>query len=184
MAAHPILNYKLPTGKAEALYVCAMRVTPEGVFRGIEIGKGAVSPELEKILAFSGEKWGNYLVTLGYQGYFEIDFVAGTDKKVYPIEANLRRTGGTHVFETTKKLLGETWKDHYIVAKNIHPGIKTKNYSEVKKIAGKLFYDKTSQEGVIVTVTTFMPEGKIGYMVIGPTKERTLEIETEFVSMC
>jgi len=56
----PNIELRTINGKAEALYVCAMRVTPEGVFQGIEIGKGVVPEKLEKLLNFSGEKWGNY----------------------------------------------------------------------------------------------------------------------------
>ncbi len=183
----PNVEMRIKNGKPELLYTCSMRVTLEGIFRGIEIGKEVMATKLAAILTKTGMKLGNYLAQKGYQGYFEIDFVAGIDGKIYPIEANLRRTGGTHVFEATQKLLGKNWAENYIVAKNIHDVAKLlgKNYEDIKQTVKHLLFPiKGKKEGVIFTSMGYLPYGKIGYLVIGKNKKSTFEIESKFLKLC
>lgn len=177
----PNVELKIEDGKVIPSYVCSMRVTPEGVFQGIEIGNGAVSEKPANELLSAGRLWGEYLAKRGYNGYFEIDFVAGIDKKIYPIEANLRRTGGTHVYETALRLLGKQWSDNYIVARNIF-ATKFRNYGELKQATKNLFYK--NGEGLIITVANYLVKNKLGYIVIGKTQKRALEIEKKFHESC
>lgn len=169
------------------LYVCGMRITDKGVFLGVEMGKEAMPDFMKKTLSISGHIFGNALLHHGYKGYFEIDFIYGKGNKIVPIEANLRRTGGTHVYDLCKRLLGSDFlKKYYIVAANMLKMNKfeTQSYLLIKdKLKDYLFPRNNKKEGVIITNTTYLEKGFLGYVVISGNKKRTLKIERNLINM-
>lgn len=173
-----------PGGGVKVLYPCGMRVTPEGNFKGVEIGKGAVQKEAAETLIKSGTQLGEYLQKMGYQGYFEIDYIPRSLRQICPVEANIRRTGGTHVHELAERLLGEDYlENYYVVANNLYdaPKFKGKSYLELKEaIKDLLFPIEGEQEGVILTIVNLLKKGQLGYVVVGENKEGVAQIETEF----
>ena len=183
----PNIELKIIDDKVTSLYVCGMRISSDGVFKGVEMGKNAVSSFLTKQLLKHGKIFGNYLKQKGYRGYFEIDFVFGKNGKLYPIEANLRRTGGTHVFELGRRLLGKNFlKHYYIVANNIAhaPRLKNKSYDSVKKILKDYLYPiKGKKEGIIITIINYLNKGNIGYVVVGNNSRRVKQIERDFLRL-
>jgi hypothetical protein len=184
---NPSVEFQVTDNKVIPLYVCGMRVTAEGVFRGVEIGKGAVPSSLVKSLFNQGRLWAKFLQKVGYRGFFDIDWVYDKKGKVYPIESNIRRTGGTHVYELAKRLLGKDYqKNYYIVANNIMNTARfaKKSYSFIKKELSSLLYPKNDKkEGVILTDITYLVKGNLGYVVIGKNKKRVAEIEESFLKL-
>jgi hypothetical protein len=94
-------------GRVELLFFCGMRINEHGVFQGVEI-KDDVLPRriknaFDRIGKFIGKLYGKY----GYRGYFDIDFLAGADGKLYLTESNIRRTGGTYSYYASKRLFGK-----------------------------------------------------------------------------
>src|SRR3989344_4258143 len=158
----PNIELKIAGGEVTPLYVCSMRVTAEGVFQGVEFGKDAVSDNLTQVLISAGEKYGQALLDYGYNGFFEIDFVQGLDSKTYPIESNLRRTGGTHAFELAGKLI---WPDF----------LKTQLSDLCYPLNGKKI-------GLILTIISPLSFGRLGYVVIGTDRKEALDIEKQFLS--
>jgi hypothetical protein len=159
-----------------------MRVSDKGVFMGIEFGKGAVSSKISKHLRKAGKRFGELLKICGYNGHFEIDFVyGGSDNRLYPIEANLRRTGGTHAFEFIKRLLGARFSEcYYIVSVNkvTAPKLTNKDYLQSKKLISDIYYPiEGKNEGVILSTVNYLKKGKIGYIVVGTDKKRVYQIE-------
>jgi hypothetical protein len=74
---------------AQQLFYGGMRVV-NGVFAGMELGIGVkLPPDIFRIW----EWLGSHYHSLGYRGYFDIDFVAGKDGAMYICESNTRRTG-------------------------------------------------------------------------------------------
>jgi hypothetical protein len=184
---NPSVEFQVTDNKDIPLYVCGMRVTPEGVFRGVEIGKGAVPPEMVRSLFTQGKLWAKFLQKVGYRGFFDIDWVYDKKGKTYPIESNIRRTGGTHVYELAKKLLGKNYqKNYYIVANNIMstPRFTGKDYQFIKKSLAHLLYPiNGKKEGVVLTDITYLIKGNLGYVVIGKDKKRVAEIEENFLKL-
>jgi len=183
---NPNIELMIPQdGRVKVLYPCGMWVTPEGNFRGIEFGKGAVQKEAAEILTKSGRHLGEYLEKMGYRGYFEIDYIPRSINEIYPIEANLRRTGGTHAYELALRLLGKDFTEHYYVTTNNlydTPGFKGKSYLELKGTLRELLYPiKGQKEGVILTIINLLQKGQLGYVVVGESKERVAQIEKEFL---
>lgn len=183
----PNIELTIKNGKLKPLYVCGMRMTKEGVFKGVEIGKGAVPAKLTKDLIKHGVKFGKYLKKFAYQGYFEIDWVIAKKNKIYPIEANLRRTGGTHVFELAQQLLENDFlHKYYIVANNIvdAPNFSNNNFLEVQKKTSDFLYPMNNKkEGIIITVMNYLKKGKFGYVAIGKNSARVHDIENKFLEL-
>ncbi len=173
-----------PEGEVKPLYTCGMRVTGEGNFKGVEIGKGAVQKEAADLLFSSGKIWGEYLKRMGYRGFFEMDYIPRSIKEIYPVEANIRRTGGTHVHELAEKLLGSDYQEnYYVVANNLYnaPRYQGKKYMQLKADLEDLLYPiGQKKEGVVLTIVSLLQRGQLGYVVIGPSKEMTTEIEEIF----
>lgn len=173
-------------GKITPLYVCAMRIAEGGTFKGVEIGKGAVPASLENHLYTYGKTYAEFLKNVGYMGFFDVDFVFGKNKALYPVESNIRRTGGTHVYEIGKRVLGDDFVNkYYIVAINEYPASKMegKKYKEVRNLLNELLFPMNGKkEGVIITVCSELEKGKIGYVVIGENKERVNQIEEKFLN--
>lgn len=182
----PNVELKINDKGVKTLYFCGMRVSSEGVFQGIEIGLGALPLYIKRNLHQAAIKFGQFLKLAGYKGFFELDWVYGLDGKLYPIEANLRRTGGTHIYEIAKVLLGDDFqKKYYVTATNIQiaPKLKNKSFGEVKNLLNDILYPINSkQKGVIITIFSYLKFGRIGYLVIGKNKKETSEIEKIFLS--
>ena len=181
----PNVELKINEKGVETLYFCGMRVSDEGVFQGIEVGLGALPLYVKKNLRQPAIKFGQFLKSAGYKGFFELDWVYGLDGKLYSIEANLRRTGGTHVYEIAKVLLGDDFQNkYYVTATNIQvaPKLKNKSFNEVKNILNDILYPiQGKKKGVIITIFSYLKFGKLGYIVIGKNKKETLEIEKIFL---
>jgi len=179
----PNIELRIADHRIEPLYVCGMRISKEGVFQGVEIGKGAVPRGLTRQLTTVATEIGKHLLRAGYRGFFELDWVAAADGRLYPIEANLRRTGGTHVFETGRRLLGEDFLLHYyMAARNLAPApaLEGKTYREVRAKLGAWLYPLGGRkEGVMLTILNLLSTGRCGYLVIGKNAQRVHEIEHE-----
>lgn len=183
----PNVELKLTDEGVEVLYVCGMRVTPEGVFKGVELGKAAMPQALRSLMLKSSRIFGAYLRRFGYRGFFELDFVYGQDKKLYPIEANLRRTGGTHVWELASRVMGADFaKKYYVAANNMAKTKKFKgqSYGQVKSSVSRYLYPLGGKkEGVFLAITSLLDRGNLGYAVVGHTRARVYQIEKEFLSL-
>ncbi len=188
----PNVELKLVDNKIEVLYVCGMRITTEGNFRGVEMGQAAVPKKVETELKRGGIDFGRVLKRYGYRGFFEIDWVYANSSefghsRLYPIEANLRRTGGTHVYELGKKLLGNDFlNNYYLIANNMYhaPTLMRKTYRSVKKKIKKFLYPmKNNTEGVIITGSSYLTKGNLGYVVISKNRDDAHAIENKFLEL-
>lgn len=184
---NPDVEFMIDSQGIRPLYYCGMRVDSEGHFRGIEIGKEAGPKKLVNQLFLAGSIWANKLKEAGYQGFFDLDCVYGRDGKVYPIESNVRRTGGTHVYELGQRLLGPNFlKQYYLVSNNmVHtPRFLRKKYQAVKReLSPSLYPMRNKKEGLIITSTSYLVKGYLGYVIVGKNRKRVSEIEGEFLKL-
>lgn len=177
----PNLEFRiLEDGTVKYLYQCGMRISKEGAFMGVEI-HDSIFPKnvLEKMLDI-GETLGSQYAKDGYRGNFDIDFAAGEDGKYYINESNIRRTGGTYVYETAKKLSGENFlHDSYVLSTNVYklPENNEFTFNRIIDILSSVHYSSQTKEGVIIASTNLLQQGSMAYIVIGKSKQRALEIE-------
>ena len=179
----PNVEFKISqSGVIDYTYVCGMRMTREGVFKGIEVHKDVMSEKIVAHIVDTGFFVAEQYASHGYRGYFELDFVASKGGKLYVTESNLRRNGGTHVFKTAEYLLGKDFdEDWCTLSNNVYrlPHKRRMTFGQIKNLLEPLLYNKKTKEGVILVSERLLSQQAIGYILFGKTKKRALAIESE-----
>jgi hypothetical protein len=172
----PNIEAKVTESGYLPLFYCGMRVV-HGVFSGVEVGKGV---DLPGAVHHIGKWLGDHYYSLGYRGYFDIDFVSGLDGIMYMSESNMRRTGGTWAFYLAKRLLGASFfKTHYVATQLVEFSGSFDSFGSFLSHMKPLLYNPDSSEGVVFYSSQLLKQGKLGYLVIGRDKERARKIEDE-----
>jgi len=169
-----------PTGEVKLLYVCGMRVTSAGVFKGIEINQDILPPAIMKRLLTFGQKLGEEYAQAGYRGYFDIDCVSTSDGKLLMTESNVRRTGGTHLYHTSLQLVGPDFMQKtYVFCHNLYELPTTREYafSDIKTAIEILLFTREKGEGVVIAAANILKQQKLSYIIIGQTKKDAFAIE-------
>lgn len=180
----PSIEFKV-NNNVQHQYNCLQRLGKDFYFEGILISKKTeeeLDTDLERVVENCLE-FGDALQELGYRGIFDIDLVVDKKHNVFAVEANLRRTGGTHIFEIAKYLFGKNFEQKTVVASrdNLPVGNKIKTYKDFRKVASHLYFSNQKREGIIPTITSFLAIGKLGFIVFAKTIERIKEIEEELI---
>jgi hypothetical protein len=178
----PSVEFKV-NGDVRHTYNCLQRLDADNYFEGVLISKIAEDEsdvDFERVEK-NCEEFGEALLDLGYRGIFDVDLVIDKKHNIYAVESNLRRTGGTHIYETAQYLLGKNFRQKVIVASkdNLVVSQKIKNYPDFKKYTSQLYFTKEKNHGIIPTITSFLPTGHIGYIVIGKDMNEVGIIEEE-----
>lgn len=183
----PNAEFKIDAnGKVVLLYFCGMRVVGDGIFRGIEIYREVMSAGLKKQIRKIGNFVGKQYSSMGYRGYFELDFVAGKDGEIYVTESNVRRTGGTHVYYTAMALFGENFINQVYTLSSDNYKFKnpvTPTFKEFKERLQPILFNRKIGEGVIITSATSLSQNIFGYIIFGKTKARALLIEQKMIKL-
>lgn len=140
----------------QVTYICDQIVTKDGKFLGITLGKNSLDDKIKnkirKVSMLVGEKFWK----MGYRGFFDIDFVlSGKNQTPYIIETNMRRTGGTHIFDTAKSIFGENWdKKTFIISQDsFYYGKKILLEKVIfEKMKEILFPINKDKKGVIISI--------------------------------
>ena len=177
----PSVEFKIQkNGRVDFLYFCGMRVTEEGVFEGMEVNDNVISDRIETQIMDTGFYVGEKYAEAGYRGYFDIDFVASKNGKIFTTESNVRRTGGTHIYHIASKLFGKEFLyNTYILSTNLYSYSNKRkyNFDTLKKVLSPILYDKKKKEGIIIISENLLKLNKLAYVIFGKTKKRALEIE-------
>lgn len=166
-------------GEVEVLYFCGMRMSGQGVFHGVEIKDDVLSAPVRKKFAQIGQFLGMLYAQQGYRGYFDIDFIAGADGKLYLTESNVRRTGGTYAYEASMRLIGKDFMSIYSASNSGYP-IKPKKevtFKQLKELLEPVLFDPKTHQGIVLTTANALKQNKVGYIVFGKSKKIALEIE-------
>lgn len=175
----------LKNGKVDYLYYGGMRVT-QGVFKGMEIGNNVVSDQLLARMIDTGFYIGEQYRSAGYRGYFDVDFIAAKNGQLYVTESNVRRTGGTHVYVTAKKIFGEDFLyKTYILFNNLFD-VSNKRVSTFEQLTGILspvLFNEQTKEGLILTCVRALVNHKFGYIIFGANRKRAFELEAQMEAL-
>ncbi|OGF99290.1 hypothetical protein A2Y99_00040 [Candidatus Gottesmanbacteria bacterium RBG_13_37_7] len=178
----PSIEFKV-NSDLKHTYNCFQRLDVNAAFKGILISK-----QLEDESDVDFERavdncmdFGSSLEELGYKGIFDIDLVVDKKHNIYAVESNLRRTGGTHVYEAAMKLFGKNFRQKTFVASNDFLKLSStiRTYQDFKSRTEKFFFSKATQEGIIPVITSYIEIGMIGYIIFAPTLDRLERIEKE-----
>lgn len=173
-------------GEVEFLYYCGMRVSADGVFAGVEIGEDVLPKRVASRITDIGYLIGEQFSKDGYRGYFDVDFIAEKGGEVFLSESNVRVTGGTHVYEAGKELVGRNFvKKSFVLSNNMFKISSKRKYtfeSLYQKMKPILFSRKT-KEGLVICSSNLLADGYLSYIIFGKNKRRAEKIELEMKKM-
>jgi hypothetical protein len=179
----PNVEFKIAkNGKIDFLYHCGLRVLPNGVFKGIEINENIITDRVAARIIDTGFYIAEQYVASGYRGFFDVDFVAAKNGEIYVTESNARRTGGTHVWSATLRLIGKDFMtDRFVFSDNAFSFAEHRrvSFTELLTTLSPILFDKKTKEGVVVTSSNLLKYHRIGYIIFGVNEKRALEIERE-----
>jgi hypothetical protein len=81
---------------------------------GMVVGRHVLDDKLAMAMRGCGARVAGMLVRLGYRGWFDVDFLQA-ERKLYVLEINARRTGGTALIEIGKHAFGGSWMNDCVV---------------------------------------------------------------------
>lgn len=173
---------KLGEGEPEITYISNQLFLEFGDFCGIQIDRGIYKEPWCSDLERCSLKIAHNLQSMGYVGHFDVDCIVSDDNEVYLLEINSRRTGGTHVHEFAKHVFGDDYinKISLISFEAASSGTIT-NPNELMEVLGEFLYPMAGNEplGVVITITKPLFKNRFGYIVLGPTSERALELQMQ-----
>jgi hypothetical protein len=179
----PNVEYMIhKNGKIDLLYYCSLRVTRDGVFKGVEIHNDAIADKYAAQLIDTGFYIAEQYSREGYRGYFDVDYVAGKNGKLYVTESNVRRTGGTHVFHAADKFIGKDFMYETYILSNNGYALTDKtlvSFPQVYERLQPIHFNKKTKEGLVIVSENMLPRHQFAYIIFGKTKRQALEFEAE-----
>lgn len=164
-------------------YSCGQTFGEEGSFLGVIMGKNLMDNKININLNCTAYTIGKRYWKLGYRGFFDMDFVISHDGKPYAIETNMRRTGGTHIFDIARRIFKSNWEKsaYFFSQDSFKYGKKSLPVEDLlKKMDQILFPLQGKQKGVIITlINEQLPV--FGFVVVAPT---LLEIKKLHMKLC
>jgi hypothetical protein len=167
----PSIELKIADHNIEITYLCNQILNENGAFLGIALGKNVLSPMIENQMRRTALLIANAYQSMGYRGFFDIDFVIDDAQNAFAVETNARRTGGTHVYDLLRFRYGADWAEKVFVASNDSWKMNQqfKNSVDVLERFKNLLYN--GEEGLIIT--NFSTALDIfGFVLIAKTLER------------
>jgi len=172
----PSVEVLVTEAGAQVLYSCAQIVTEQGEFRGIVMGPNSVAAQIREEIEHVGRVLGNHYYKLGYRGYFDADFVVSDAGTVYALETNMRRTGGTHVFDFARAMHFSFDRTHLVSEDSLHPAAPIRNATDMwHRYSDLLFAPARRSVGILPTIVD--PESNtFGYIGIAPTAQAVVDL--------
>lgn len=173
----PSIELFLDTSRTNINYSCTQLFNKEGEFNGIAMGKDILDSKIQKSMENMALKVGHEYHKLGYKGFFDIDFIVSKDNRLYALETNTRRTGGTHVFDLAKRIFGNKWHNHVFVSNDSFKyGDHKIPLEDVLNRLKDILFPMKKQEGLVLSL--FDDEKPIlGYILVSSSLERIKQLE-------
>lgn len=142
-----------------------------GRFGGVLLDRQFTETPWYPVMANSGQVIAGQLQARGYVGHFDLDAVVDDEERVYLLEINTRRTGGTHVHEFARFAIGPDYLDHAVlVSHNSLPCGPIATFAALQaKIADLLYPIAAALRGVVITVSSTLPSHEFGCVIVGST---------------
>ena len=166
-------------GEVEFQYYCGMRVNSKGEFGGVEIGEDVLPKRVASRVTDIGYLIGEQFSKDGYRGYFDVDYIAAKGGDIFVSESNVRVTGGTHVYEAGKELVGRNFtKKSFVVSNNMY-SIPPKKFTfkKLHNLMEPILFSRKTKEGVVICSSNLLTDGYLSYIVFGKNKKRAETIE-------
>jgi hypothetical protein len=172
-ALSPSTELFIGSNGSKLTYICDQVLGDEGDFRGIALGKDVLQESDRRCLEEASMSIGKRFFEIGYRGFFDIDFVIPKSGVPVVIETNMRRTGGTHVYDVARELFGESWsrKASFLSGDGFRYGEERVEDSEVLDRMENILYPiKNEKRGLIVSIID-RNRPMFGFILVGSSKE-------------
>ncbi|MCX6816526.1 MAG: hypothetical protein NTZ93_01495 [Candidatus Beckwithbacteria bacterium] len=183
----PNVEFKIHrNGRIEFLYYCETKVTPKGVYYGLDIGDNVLNDRLTARIIDTGYYIAEKYSAAGYRGHFDVDMMVARNGQVYVNESNTRNTGGTDIYRIVRKLLGKDFADSVHVLtrgkSNLPKNIQL-TFPQILKKCAHLLYNHKKHEGLIINSENSLTEGKIVYTTIAKLKSKAIKYEADLLKI-
>jgi hypothetical protein len=173
---------RLGEGEPYIMYMTQQIIQGFSDFCGIEVSKHMYEEKWFPDLKRSSLVIAKGLQEMGYVGHFDLDCLVSEEGKLYLLEVNSRRTGGTHVHDFAQHVIGPDYIDKvslisYEAMKS--GGIKTAD--ELLETVKEFLYPMNGDEcyGLVITITTALRLGTFGCITVAPNIEQALRLRDE-----
>ena len=183
---NPSIEFYIDDEGPHLLYTCGMKVSPEGVFQGVEVLRDLLPTRVQKSLERTGLSVATALYESGYRGHHDVDCMIDTQDNVLVSEVNTRITGGSHVHYLAKYLFGDDYLDKTVImAESMHrfSGVPI-TFSQMRDRLHGLLFDSATNAGVVLTGDSeLLAQNKLGYIIFAPTREAAAEIQEKMYAL-
>ncbi len=183
----PNIEFKIhKNGKIEMLYYCVMMVTKEGSYYGLDMHEDVINERIAARIIDTGYFIAEQYSSAGYRGHFDVDMIAAKNNHIYVCESNTRNTGGTDVYKTARKLIGEDFfSDSYVISRNrLKLEVKRPpSFNRILNVVEPVLFSPRTKEGVVISSENILKQKQVIYIVFGNTKRRAFEIESKMKNL-
>jgi hypothetical protein len=171
----PSVEVLITDWNVEITYSCDQVTDSSGQFHGVIIGPSCLPTEIRREIENVGHVFGRHYQKLGYRGYFDADFIVRDEAHIFVLETNMRRTGGTHVFDLVRAITPLNNRLHYLSEDLVD--LREVSAGAVLDLFEKLLFDgRMDVPGMIPTIID-VESNTMGYIAIGQNIEDVLNLQ-------
>lgn len=173
--------YVPPQGEPEITYVSDQLFQGFGDFCGVLVSRELLATSWYAPLAESGLICARRLQEMGYVGHFDLDTVVNDEGRVYLLEINPRRTGGTHVHEFADFFFGADYlKSMALLSNDTLSSGSITDFDELLSVIGDFQYPINGEpRGIFITVTSALEVHEFGCIIAGADTAEVVEIQQQ-----
>ncbi|MBN1311301.1 MAG: hypothetical protein JXB30_07765, partial [Anaerolineae bacterium] len=181
----PSLEFYVPPGgcgEPESTYLSNQLFSDEmGHFNGVLISREMANAPWRPRFEEDGLTIARNLHKMGYVGHFDLDAVVDDADRLYLLELNPRRTGGTHVHEFALFAFGENYlNDVALQSQDAMPSGQVRNLDALfSRIDDLLYPMKGEPRGVVLTISSALPEGRFGCILVAPDMDGLITLQND-----
>ena len=182
--ASPSLEIFVPAsgaGRPKITYLCDQLFV--GMGNSFLVSRELLDTKWYPALAESGLLIATKLQEMGYVGHFDVDTVVDDDGRIFLLEVNARRTAGTHIHEFAQFFFGPDYLEDVVLLG--HGAMKSGTIAECNEllqVIGDLLYPiQGDRRGVVVTVTSTLPLGDFGCIIVAPSTDEALALQQALI---
>jgi hypothetical protein len=184
----PSLEVRVPRlgeGKPEVTYVSRQLFLKFGDFCGIQVDKSLYEAAWYPKLESSGLILARQLQALGYVGHFDIDCIVRDDGRVYLLEINARRTGGTHVHDFASHFYGDDYieKASFISYEAMDSGTIA-NPQVLQDVLQDYLLPMHGDDrfGLVITITRALHNHRFGCIAVAHTAQQAFQLQQDVLA--
>jgi hypothetical protein len=150
-----------------------------GHFSGVLISRAMHDASWRPCFEADGLLIAGNLKKMGYVGHFDLDAVVDDSGRLYLLELNARRTGGTHVHEFARFSLGDYYLDDVVLQSQdaMSSGQARSVEALFARIGDLLYPAKGEPRGVVVTISSTLSMGRFGCILVAKDEDELTTLQ-------